>query len=91
MLFSRKVLTWQDVRKDELRIFSTFDIKKIRRFVNKYDWYYMDRMCTYDDFFIMKMACMAIILQYPYEADIHVLIWAVIWLSSNGCYVPRGK
>lgn len=85
----RKVLTWQDVRKDELRVFSTFDMKKIRRFVNRFDWYYLDRMITYDDFFIMRMVCMTIILQYPYEADIHVLIWAAVWLSSNGCRVPR--
>ena len=85
----RKVLTWRDVRKDELRVFSTFDMKKIRRFVNRFDWYYLDRMITYDDFFIMRMVCMVIILQYPYEADIHVLIWAAVWLSSNGCRVPR--
>ena len=85
----RKVQTWRDVRKDELRVFSTFDIKKIRRFINRFDWYYLDRMITYDDFFIMRMVCMTIILQYPYEADIHVLIWAAIWLSSNDCRVPR--
>lgn len=86
---ARKVLSWRDVRKDELRVFSTFDIKKIRLFVNRFDWYYLDRMVTYDDFFIMRMVCMTIILQYPYEADIHVLIWAAIWLSSNGCRVPH--
>lgn len=91
MLGSRKALSWQDVLKDELRVFSTFDIKKIRRFTHKYDWYYLDRMCTYDDFSLMRMVCFGIILCYPYEADIHVLIWAAIWLSSNGCRVPHGK
>ncbi len=86
-----KVLSFRDVRKYELRIFSTFDIKKIRCFVKKYDWYYLDRMVTYDDFYLMRMACFTIVTEYPYTADIHVLIWAFIWLSSNGCFVPRGK
>lgn len=87
----RKVLSFRDFRKEELRIFSTLDIKKIRRFVNKYDWYYLDRMVTYDDFYLMRMVCLTIVMEYPYTADIHVLIWAVIWLSSNGFFVPRGK
>lgn len=84
-----KVLTWRDVRKDELRVFSTFDIKKIRRYVHKYDWYYMDRMCTYDDKFLMLMACNTIVMVYPYSADIHVLIQAAVWLTEHGYRLPH--
>lgn len=88
MFGARTWRSWQDIRKDELRIFSTLDIKKIRRFVRKNDWYYTNLS---DDFRLMRMVCLMLILYYPYEADIHVLIWAAIWLSSNGCRVPRGK
>ncbi len=81
--------TWEDVCDDELRVFSTFDLRKIRKFVYKHSGYYTN--VPLDDFRLMRMVCITLICLYPYSADIHVLIWAAVWLSSNGVRVPRGK
>lgn len=80
---------WADICDDELRVFSTLDLKEIRQFVYKHRNYYSNG--PLNDFQLMRMVCLSLVSQYPYLADIHVLIWAVIWLSSNGCWVPRGK
>lgn len=80
---------WADICDDELRVFSTLDLKEIRQFVYKHRNYYSNG--PFNDFQLMRMVCLSLVSQYPYLADIHVLIWAAIWLSSNGCWVPRGK
>lgn len=89
MLGCRTWQTWEDICDDELRAFSTLEPKKIRQFVHKHRRYYSN--IPTDDFRLMRMVCLTIVSLYPFSADIHVLIWAVIWLSSNGCWVPRGK
>ncbi|MCM1165862.1 MAG: hypothetical protein NC299_09815 [Lachnospiraceae bacterium] len=91
-MLARRSLRWylDKNKKDELRVFSTFDLKKIRRFMRKNPLFYSD-VPIYDDFYLKRMVCLLIVMAYPYSADIHVLIWAVIWLSSHGCWVPRGK
>lgn len=78
---------WRYCIDNELRVFSTFNIKKIRSFVNKGGFYYDKNYSS--DFALMRMVCTRIISIHCYTADIHVLIWAVIWLSQNGCKVPK--
>lgn len=89
MFGCRKWHSWEDICADELRVFSTFDLKKIRRFVRKHYWYYTN--VPTDDFRLMRMVCWTIVFIYPFVADIHVLTWAAIWLSSNGCHFSLGK
>lgn len=80
---------WADICDDELRVFSTLDLKKIRLFVRKHHIFFPN--IPTDDFRLMRMVCLSLVSQYPYLADIHVLILAAIWLSSNGCWVPHEK
>lgn len=80
------VKCWRDVFYAEVPVFSTFDLKKIRRFMIKNAWYY--GKCSYDDYHLMRHVCYSLIVRHGYSCDLHTLIQAAVWFTLNGLRIP---
>lgn len=80
---------WRDVFYGEVPVFSTFDIKKIRRYIRKNAWYYGGRSyLSNDDKRIMRDVCYSLIVYHSFSIDIHILIQAAVWFTLNGLRLP---
>lgn len=80
---------WLDVFYAEVPFFSTFEIKKIRRFIRKNAWYYGGRSyLSNDDKRIMRDVCYSLIVLHGRSLDLHILVQAAVWFTSNGLRLP---
>ncbi|MDE7398594.1 MAG: hypothetical protein K2N06_03610 [Oscillospiraceae bacterium] len=80
---------WREVLYAEVFVFSTFDIKKIRRFIRKNAWYYGGASyLSNDDFHIMRDVCYSLIVLHGRTIDIHILVQAAVWFTTNSLRIP---
>lgn len=80
---------WRDVFYCEVPVFSTFDIKKIRRFIRKNAWYYGGKSyLSNDDKHIMRDVCYSLIVYHGRIIDFHIVVQAAVWFTSNGFQLP---
>ena len=80
---------WRDVFFAEVPVFSTIDIKKIRRFICKNAWYYGGKSyLSNDDKHIMRDVCYSLIVYHGRVTDFSIVVQAAVWFTLNGLRIP---